>query len=483
MSLCRNCGYNSAPDLEETQTNTGRVALRNRLSQLDALIATLTAERQRLRRVADAIVYPVLSLPPEITTEIFLGCIPPQSNLGESPSEAPFLLAQICRQWRQIALDTPQLWRSLVFHDKETSIELLQLWLARSGSLPLDFELKCWDPPRVRVLIETMLLHCHRWQDVKFGLPEQSFSELDLRHASLPKLHSISLEPTVLGGVPESVNNAVTITHAPSLRDVHVSMLPKATIVVPWASITSLTLSHQWQFTACMSLLEECPNLVSLHVSTTGRLAGVYTNIILSSLETLTCDFGEASVLEYLTLPRLSRLTVSDIWEPHHATIFSTFIRRSACPLQFLSVHDVETTSLSALVPFLRAIPESVSDVEFTWDEWGSTTDLFSTLQSMDILPALKHLRLTPATPMYDEEYNNLLEMLYARVQARPPRVSLESMMLHIIPNNFNVAQATPRISRMAQLRELASAGLKINFSITSSDLSTRVLLDSSAQY
>ncbi|KAJ6477543.1 hypothetical protein C8R45DRAFT_833427 [Mycena sanguinolenta] len=431
--------------------------------------------------MADAVVYPVLSLPPEITTEIFLGCIPSQSNLSESPSEAPLLLAQICRQWRQIALDTPQLWRSLVFHDRETSIELLQLWLARSGSLPLDFELKCWDPPRVGVLIETMLLHCHRWQDVKFGLPEQSFSELDLRHASLPMLHSISLEPTFLSGVPESVNNPVTITHAPSLRDVHVSMLPKATIVVPWASITSLILPHDRSFTECMSLLEECPNLVTLHISTIG-LAGIYTNIILSSLETLTCNFGEASVLEYLTLPRLSRLTVSDIWEPHHATIFSTFIRRSACPLQFLSVHDVDTTSLSALVSFLRAIPEFVSDVEFTWDKWGSTSDLFSTLQSTDILPELKHIRLKPATPMYDEEYHNLLEMLHARVEPRPPRVSLESMMLHIIPHNFNVAQATPRISRMAQLRELASAGLKIHFSITSSNLSTRVLLDSSAQ-
>ncbi|KAJ6477540.1 hypothetical protein C8R45DRAFT_1101865 [Mycena sanguinolenta] len=93
MPLCRKCGYNSAPDLEETPTNTGRVALRNRLSELDALIATLTAERQRLRRMADAVVYPILSLPPETTTEIFLRCIPSQSNLSESPSEAPLLLA------------------------------------------------------------------------------------------------------------------------------------------------------------------------------------------------------------------------------------------------------------------------------------------------------------------------------------------------------------------------------------------------------
>ncbi|KAF7375516.1 F-box domain-containing protein [Mycena sanguinolenta] len=484
MPLCRKCGFDSAPELEETQTDTipSRTALRNRLSELDALITSLTAERQRLQDVADTIVYPVLSLPTEITTEIFLRCIPPQSNLRQAHSEAPFLLAQICRRWRQLALDTPHLWRSLVFNERETSIDLLQLWLFRSGNLPLDIELKCSEPTRAGPLIETVLLHCPRWRNVKFGLPEGSFSELDLRHASLPTLHSISLEPTVLWAWPESIDDPVTIMHAPSLREVHVSRLPRATIAVPWAQITALTLNRERPFPECMSILEECPNLITLHVSTTEPADGANTNLItLKSLETLTCDFGDASVLEYLTLPRLSRLTVSKIWEPQHATIFSTFIHRSACPLQFLSV-EIHSTSPGVLDPFLRAVPDSVSDVEFTWNKLGSTADLFSALQSMDILPELKRLRLRAGTRMYDEEYHNLLEVLRARVEARPPRVPLESMVLDMSPFNSSMAQAMPRISRIAQLRELASAGLKINFLITTSNLSTHVVLSSSVQ-
>ncbi|KAJ6477539.1 hypothetical protein C8R45DRAFT_906428 [Mycena sanguinolenta] len=483
MPLCRKCGFDSTTEPEEKQTNAvlSRVALRSRLSELDALISSLTAERQRLQHVADTIIYPVLSLPPETTTEIFLRCIPPQSDLRQAHSEAPFLLAQICRQWRQIALDTPQLWQSLFFHEEETSTRLLQLWLARSGRLPLDFELKCWDFPRVGALIETILLHCHRWQDVKFGLPRGSFSDLDLRHASLPLLRSISLEPTVFWDMSESVDDPVTIIHAPLLRDVHVSS--QATIVVPqWASITSLTLSYEWPFTECMALLAKCPNLVTLHVSTTG-VSGVYTNpIILNSLEALTCDFGDASVLEYLTLPRLSRLTVSKFRDLHHATIFSLFIHRSACPLQFLSVDDLDITSDSALVPFLRAVPNSASDIEFRWRKAGYTKDVFSTLQSMDVLPELKHLRLTLATRMYDEEYHNLLEMLHTRMEARSSRVSLESMVLDMSTFQSSLTQMMPRISKIAQLRELASAGLKIDFSLTSSDYSTHVLLDSSAR-
>ncbi|KAJ6533032.1 hypothetical protein B0H19DRAFT_876733, partial [Mycena capillaripes] len=94
------------------------------------------AERERLQAESDAIVYPVLSLPPEVTTEIFLRCVPCEPNPRPSPTQAPLLLAQICRQWRQIALHTPALWRCLLFGD-EMPVEFLHIWLSRSGNHPL----------------------------------------------------------------------------------------------------------------------------------------------------------------------------------------------------------------------------------------------------------------------------------------------------------------------------------------------------------
>ncbi|KAJ6477532.1 hypothetical protein C8R45DRAFT_1007249, partial [Mycena sanguinolenta] len=452
MPLCRKCGFNSATDLEETQTNTDRVALRNRLSELDALIATLTAECQRLRCVADTIIYPVLSLPAEITTEIFLRCTPSQSNLGESPSEAPLLLAQICRQWRQIALDTPHLWRSLLFRNDETSIELLRLWLSRSGSLPLNLDLNCSDLSRAGALIEASLLHSHRWQDVKFGLHRRSFSEFDLRHASLPLLHSISLD-VVQWTSPsnDSVDDTVTITHAPFLRHAHLFDLPRLKMVIPWAPLTTLTLLHDLPFTECMSLLQGCPNLRNL------------------TLETLTCNFGAASVLEHLTLPHLSRLDVSDVRDPQHAAMLSTFIARSGCPLQFLAVRNIGHISPNVLVLFLRAVSDLVSDVEFAWASGGSGGPIFSTLRLTDIIPQLKVLKLEVSGRMEDEEYKNLLEMLHARVT------------LHLNPKHRRF-RIMPRSSRIAELRQLATVGLKINFTITGDNFPTRVVLDSNAQ-
>ncbi|KAJ6608263.1 hypothetical protein B0H10DRAFT_1711402, partial [Mycena sp. CBHHK59/15] len=54
-------------------------------------------------------VHPVLSLPPEITSEIFIHCLP-SGFLKPSTRKAPLLFTQICHRWRLIALETPELW-------------------------------------------------------------------------------------------------------------------------------------------------------------------------------------------------------------------------------------------------------------------------------------------------------------------------------------------------------------------------------------
>ncbi|KAJ7108128.1 hypothetical protein C8R44DRAFT_585533, partial [Mycena epipterygia] len=54
--------------------------------------------------------YPVITLPNEMTSRIFLYCIPTQSAEHHSIHTAPLLLIQICRHWRDIALSTSELW-------------------------------------------------------------------------------------------------------------------------------------------------------------------------------------------------------------------------------------------------------------------------------------------------------------------------------------------------------------------------------------
>ncbi|KAJ7433068.1 hypothetical protein B0H11DRAFT_1662082, partial [Mycena galericulata] len=91
-----------------------------RLAELDA---TISEHRLRIRELEDIrkvvqqgldrVVYPVLTLPPEITSEIFRQCLPPLEGPHTSllnVKQAPLLLLQVCATWRSLAMSTPCLW-------------------------------------------------------------------------------------------------------------------------------------------------------------------------------------------------------------------------------------------------------------------------------------------------------------------------------------------------------------------------------------
>ncbi|KAJ6601608.1 hypothetical protein B0H10DRAFT_1762067, partial [Mycena sp. CBHHK59/15] len=54
--------------------------------------------------------YPILTLPNEITSQIFVHCLPTHGRVRPSRQAVPLLLVHICRQWRDIALSTWELW-------------------------------------------------------------------------------------------------------------------------------------------------------------------------------------------------------------------------------------------------------------------------------------------------------------------------------------------------------------------------------------
>ncbi|KAJ7645140.1 hypothetical protein DFH06DRAFT_1301156 [Mycena polygramma] len=390
--LCTQCG-STVPRDDFHLDPIGLPDLRTQLSRLDMLIASLTAERQRLQAQSDAIVYPVLSLPTEITMEIFLRCLPSQPRLP-CPSIVPLLLTQICHRWREIALDTQSLWQSLIFKDRQVSVELLRLWLYRSGALPLNLSLQCWDPLRVGTLIEAIMPHSHHWQDMKLGLPLTSFGDLNLRHTSFPLLRAISLDTIQWRGDDESTAT-VLVWDAPSLREVHVSTFPKIKIGVPWPQLTALTLRTDVEFMECLSFLRGCLNLVNLTVRTIGPAAFHADILALDSLQSLDCNIsdGADTLMQYLALPRLERLAIADTCEVEHASVLTAFIIRSACGnLRHLSLSVTSTIPSENLTPFFRAVPNSVSELQLEWPRGGHPGQLFTALLPIDILPQVWHI-------------------------------------------------------------------------------------------
>lgn len=92
-------------------------SLRDRLTQINAQIALLEGERKIIQKKLRSIIYPVLGLPFEVTSKIFVDCLPedlegsePILNFPRGKPPTPLLLSQICRAWRYVALQTPKIW-------------------------------------------------------------------------------------------------------------------------------------------------------------------------------------------------------------------------------------------------------------------------------------------------------------------------------------------------------------------------------------
>jgi len=106
------------------------------VEELEARIAKLSvdidAQKEVLRQLEtrksvaqcelNAVRDPVARLPLEISSQIFLQCLP--SHPKPRPQTTPMLLLNVCNAWTVIALSTPALWASI--HLDFPGVEVLQ---------------------------------------------------------------------------------------------------------------------------------------------------------------------------------------------------------------------------------------------------------------------------------------------------------------------------------------------------------------------
>ncbi|KAJ7693250.1 hypothetical protein B0H14DRAFT_2419604, partial [Mycena olivaceomarginata] len=113
-------------------------------------------QRTEVESRLNAVVYPIISIPPEITSLIFVECLDLPSTDGTCPTSraAPLQLMQVCRQWRDIALSTCELWSSPdIQYDRATAGKLLvprgmmhgiSTWLSRAQTRPLSLAFRSY---------------------------------------------------------------------------------------------------------------------------------------------------------------------------------------------------------------------------------------------------------------------------------------------------------------------------------------------------
>ncbi|KAJ7638285.1 hypothetical protein FB45DRAFT_1023091 [Roridomyces roridus] len=462
---CPQCG-SAVPPFPPKDTRPA--SIRARLFQLDSLIAQLAAERNTLQAKCDKIVYPVLSLPAEVTSEIFSHCVEPLSD--PSPSTAPLLLTRICRQWREIALASPPLWRSLTLL-QGTPQEWVEMCLSQAKNLPLEYRLSCdWGDSEVDALLEPILLRYRQWQDMEMEIPLSFFPRFNLGDNAVPLLRRIVFahSPVDEQEVPSGI---VVLRNAPLLQEVGIRTW-KLSFQLPWHQLTTFT-TAAIAFTPaeCLAILAGCSMLRHLKFDCpdTGNEHehAALSPLTLPHLESFGGVISHLCLLDYLTLPSLLRLSVEGAVNPDSVTKLVDLAHRSRFPLRelTLSVQDITLDGFRALV---LVLPESVNHLAITF-YWPATmlfAPILTVLEAADVLPCLSRLILRVMhQPSFDGGgYQAVVDLLRARMRPSGPRLSVQVLLL-----NCDTLPAVP-IKVITQLRSLASEGMEIRLELETSE-------------
>ncbi|KAJ7856544.1 hypothetical protein B0H13DRAFT_1727764, partial [Mycena leptocephala] len=308
---------------------------RVRVADLDAQILklerslnSLRDERNLLQDRLDAYTYPVLTLPNEIVSEIFVHflpvypkCPPPIGLLS------PYLLCHICRKWRHIASATPALWRAISLplrwprntEPRQTLLlHILKLLLKSSGSCLLSIRLDSdgMNDSACTLFARAITDHCARWEHLDLSIP-WPLNFLPREELPLPFLRSLRL-----GFDGENFTTTTTFLAAPLLQKVSLVRYRDAHgPIFPWSQLTVLSVDFI-KPNKTIHLLNQLVNVVhcrlNIDLDTEPILEPAsWRDATLPYLETLIISAyrfipGSRSLLDALTSPVLQRLQVTE---------------------------------------------------------------------------------------------------------------------------------------------------------------------------
>ncbi|KAJ7233890.1 hypothetical protein C8J57DRAFT_1195528 [Mycena rebaudengoi] len=329
---------------------------------LERSLSAARLEQEDLQTPLDVSKYPILTLPTEITTEIFLHFIPayPECSPISGPL-SPTSLGHICQTWRDIAFNTPPLWRAIGLCDHDYGREpwairlhVLSIWLSRSKSCPLSISLQYQggegeegeDDFNFAPFLDVMIPHSARWEHIDLILP---FEVLRMIGSHFPLLRSLTFGPTdswsrVEPGVISPFSSA------PRLMRVDMSYnFDPFTILLPLSQLTSIS-APLLRTSHCAEILRQAGSLVEFQ-------ADVFIPFVeddninalhMKHLQSLKLGHsyifnpgsGGQLLLGALTAPALRFLKISERLFTNQDPISSVnaFISRSGCALTSLKI-------------------------------------------------------------------------------------------------------------------------------------------------
>ncbi|KAJ7717706.1 hypothetical protein B0H16DRAFT_1897838 [Mycena metata] len=342
-----------------------------RILELKRSLFCLEEERSLLQDRLDAYTYPVLTLPNEIVSEIFLHFLP---VYPETPpiigSSSPNVLGHICRKWREISLSTPALWRGITLSLSngkrfDQKFRLLEIWLQRSGSCLLSIHINLrvddMDPDDdgadlgddgATNLVDTFDLFTHaiaahsaRWEYLRLYSRSHPFPSIT---GPLPFLRALtmgSVKP-IVNGTPNTDSLTQALHTAPLLQNLAVAFWREHCIsLYPWSQLTSFT-GHSILPHLCADILARALNLtycnMFIYAESEDEVIQTVQNVTHQTLSSLILrGYIPGNMpwkfLDNLTLPALRNLEIRQgLLHGDPIDLLKSLISRSRCSIQEL---------------------------------------------------------------------------------------------------------------------------------------------------
>ncbi|KAJ6466151.1 hypothetical protein C8R47DRAFT_1154081 [Mycena vitilis] len=433
--------------------------LRHHLADIDGKIACQEAQLKLLysekRVVSDAlssIVYPVLTIPPELTTQIFEHFVH-RGRASEDLISNLLTVASVCRAWRTIAVSCGALWNHVSMHvglDVAREVKLLQMWLSRSGDRPLHVDLRMTQSVASESLADAILPLLAHWPRCKsLRLCSTSSIVFPVDPGPFWSLKKVDIDLCRSAQQPP----ITAFLDAPLLREAHVARLALPQIALPWGQLTGLHLALQ-TIPQCLDILGQTPNLEILSILRTPIPRNTIASVrrVLRHLHRIECS---AVFLNHLILPILDTLSLVSV-SPETAPRVKALVNRSGCTLRVLrlNAHEADvydTFNCITSVPSIRTL----SLTSLTWD-FPEFQGFFHSMEADKSLLELKSLNLQALGSFLD--VCSLADMLSALWTDKSEAAKLESFSL-----SFTGREDADFEDAMARLRKMRREGLEID--------------------
>ncbi|KAJ7177073.1 hypothetical protein C8R46DRAFT_1346953 [Mycena filopes] len=397
LVIRQNPPFASEVALARTIVSKGKVELQ----KLKAAIAELKRQEKVLQDHIDKherIVFSINRLPTELLSLIFLFGVP-SVPLEHSPraatTQSPWLVSQVCKLWRQIALSSQLLWAFPIVFPPTQSPGQLKLHLERAGNAGLHPHLVGSPRGRIFPTLLASILECSpRWVTLSMHF---DWTPLQVRLAALSarvaQLEKLKIEGVWGDDITTALGHGQRLTAftvAPRLRSLDVTRVcePAVSLLLPWSQLT--------EYRACGSahehtaVLKICPNLIKLDLAFSATVtiaADAPVQVVLPRLTHL--RIGDAAFLGIIGLPALRDIVIQRTDPDSDALLpLLQLIRRDRPPLR-----DVSLVHSALVTPTLASILQDSPAITMLriHVQRGDTAAVDALLVLLTLAPGAKH--------------------------------------------------------------------------------------------